>query len=139
MKKTPEQIHYNMQRIKNRDSEIEILLRQELCRRKLRYRKNVAGIVGKPDIVFLKAKVAVFCDSEFWHGFNWEERQNDFSSNVTFWKNKIEQNMKRDQLVNSLLKTSGWKVLRFWGQEIRDNTSKCGDIIERAVRDNGKI
>ena len=74
-KKTKEQISFNMKRVKNKDSDIELLLRKELWRRGLRYRKNVTGIIGKPDIVFKSRKVAVFCDSEFWHGYDGENRR----------------------------------------------------------------
>lgn len=74
-KKTPEQISYNMSRVKNKDSAIEVALRKELWSRGLRYRKNVKTVFGKPDIVFVGKKVAVFCDSEFWHGYNWEVKQ----------------------------------------------------------------
>lgn len=65
MKKTKEQISFNMKRVKNKDSEIEITLRKELWARGLRYRKNVNRIFGKPDIAFIGKKIAVFCDSEF--------------------------------------------------------------------------
>lgn len=64
---TPEQRRKNMQAIKNKDSEIECLLRKELWKRGLRYRKNVNKVFGKPDIVFMGKRVAIFCDSEFWH------------------------------------------------------------------------
>ena len=64
-----------MQQVKNKDSKIEVLLRKELWSRGIRYRKNVNRIYGKPDIVFIGKKIAVFCDSEFWHGYNWEERK----------------------------------------------------------------
>lgn len=74
-KHTPEQRRRNMQAVKNKDSQIELLLRQELWKRGLRYRKNVNRIYGKPDIVFIGKKIAVFCDSEFWHGYNWGERK----------------------------------------------------------------
>ena len=77
MQKTKEQISYNMQQVKNKDSKIEVLLRNELWSRGIRYRKNVNRIYGKPDIVFIGKKIAVFCDSEFWHGYNWEERKKD--------------------------------------------------------------
>ena len=99
-KLTPEQRHKNMKAIKNKDSDIEIILRKELWSRGLRYRKNVTGIIGKPDIVFIGKKIAVFCDSEFWHGHNWEERKKDFKSNKDFWIPKIERNMERDKEVN---------------------------------------
>ena len=91
---TPEQRRRNMQAIKNKDSKIEIMLRKELWARGLRYRKNAKNVFGKPDIVFIGKKVAVFCDSEFWHGYNWEERKLDFKSNQEFWIPKIERNLR---------------------------------------------
>lgn len=132
-KHTPEQRRKNMQAVKNKDSQIELLLRQELWSRGLRYRKNVNKIYGKPDIVFIGKKVAVFCDSEFWHGYNWEERKKDFKSHQEFWIPKIERNMERDIEVTKKLESEGWTVLRFWGNEIKKNTSQCADIIEKAV------
>ena len=132
-KHTPEQKRKNMQAVKNKDSQIELLLRQELWSRGLRYRKNVNRIYGKPDIVFIGKKVAVFCDSEFWHGYNWEERKKDFKSHQEFWIPKIERNMERDAEVTAKLESEGWTVLRFWGNEIKKNTAQCADIIEKAV------
>ena len=133
MQKTKEQISYNMQQVKNKDSKIEVLLRKELWSRGIRYRKNVNRIYGKPDIVFIGKKVAVFCDSEFWHGYNWEERKKDFKSHQEFWIPKIERNMERDAEVTAKLESEGWTVLRFWGNEIKKNTALCADIIEKAV------
>jgi len=132
-KHTPEQRRRNMQAVKNKDSQIELLLRQELWSRGLRYRKNVNRIYGKPDIVFIGKKVAVFCDSEFWHGYNWNERKKDFKSHQEFWIPKIERNMERDAEVTARLESEGWTVIRFWGNEIKKNTAQCADIIEKAV------
>ena len=73
--KTKEQISYNMSQVKNKDSQIELMLRKELWARGLRYQKNVSGITGKSDIVFKGKKVVVFCDSEFFHGYDWENRK----------------------------------------------------------------
>ena len=134
MGKTPEQIHYNMSRIRNKDTGIELALRKELWSRGMRYRKNVKTIEGKPDIAFIGRKVAVFCDSEFWHGYNWDERKNDLKKNREFWIGKIERNMQRDAEVNRILKEQGWIVLRFWGNQIMKNLSECADIIENMVR-----
>lgn len=131
MKKTKEQISYNMSRIKSKDTKIEILLRNELWRRGLRYRKNVTSIVGKPDIAFIGKKIAVFCDSEFWHGYNWENKKKELKSHREFWVAKIERNMQRDIEVTKILEDSGWIVLRFWGNEIKKNLFKCVDEIER--------
>ena len=132
-KHTPEQRRKNMQAVKSKDSQIELLLRKELWARGLRYRKNVNRIYGKPDIVFIGKKIAVFCDSEFWHGYNWEERKKDFKSHQEFWIPKIERNMERDAEVTAKLESEGWTVLRFWGNEIKKNTAQCADIIEKAV------
>lgn len=134
MQKTKEQISYNMKQVKNKDSKIEILLRKELWGRGLRYRKNTSKVFGHPDIAFLGKKIAVFCDSEFWHGYNWEERKNDFKSHQEFWIPKIERNMERDVEVTERLKSEGWTVIRFWGNEIKKDTAKCADTIEKAVK-----
>ena len=134
MKKTKEQISFNMKQVKNKDSKIEIALRKELWSRGLRYQKNVTSIFGKPDLVFKGKKVAVFCDSEFWHGYDWEERKKDFKSHQEFWIPKIERNMERDKEVTAELQKQGWTVLRFWGKEIKKNTGNCADIVEKALR-----
>ena len=131
---TPEQRHKNMKAIKNKNSNIEMKLRKELWSRGLHYRKNSASVFGHPDIVFVGKKVAVFCDSEFWHGFDWENRKKDIKSNREFWIKKIERNMARDSEVNDYLQSRGWKVLRFWGKEILSNCSGCADIVEDALR-----
>ena len=69
---TPEQRRKNMQAVKNKDSKIELMLRKELWARGLRYRKNDKTVFGHPDLTFKGKKIAVFVDSEFWHGFDWE-------------------------------------------------------------------
>lgn len=134
MSKTPEQISYNMRQVKNKDSAIELALRKELWTRGLRYRKNVKTVYGKPDIAFIGKKIAVFCDSEFWHGYDWEERKKDFKSHQEFWIPKIERNMERDREVTAKLESEGWTVLRFWGKQIKRDVVACADEIERTWR-----
>lgn len=131
VKKTPEQISRNMRKIKNKDSDIEIILRKELWSRGLHYRKNVKSVFGTPDIAFIGKKIAIFCDSEFWHGYAWEISKDDFKSRREFWIPKIEKNIQRDQEVNEKLRTEGWAVFRFWGREIKKDASGCADIIQR--------
>lgn len=135
MKKTKEQISFNMKRVKNKDSEIEITLRKELWARGLRYRKNVNRIFGKPDIAFIGKKIAVFCDSEFWHGYDWDHKSHEIKSRREFWIPKIERNMQRDIEVTQALEKEGWLVLRFWGKEIKANCQACADKIEKAFRE----
>lgn len=136
---TPEQRHKNMQAVKNKDSEIELLLRAELRKRGIRYRKNVRKIYGNPDIAFIGLKIAVFCDSEFWHGYDWENRKKDFKSNQEFWLKKIERNMQRDVEVNEKLAEEGWIVLRFWGKEIKKNTCECAEKIQKAIEERKNV
>ena len=123
-----------MQHIKSKDTKIEVALRKALWKKGLRYRKNYSKLPGKPDIAFVKYKVAVFCDSEFWHGYDWEHRKEDIKSRRDFWIPKIERNMQRDIEVTDVLKSDGWTVLRFWGKEIKKDVCKCADIIETAVK-----
>lgn len=132
---TPEQRRKNMRAVKNKDSQIELLLRKELWSRGLRYRKNCKGIIGKPDIAFIGKKVAVFCDSEFWHGYDWENKKHEIKSRQEFWIPKIERNMQRDEEVTAALEQQGWTVLRFWGNEIKKNTKDCADIVQNAWED----
>lgn len=117
---TKDQRRKNMQAVKNKDSKIEVLLRKALWQKGYRYRKNYKLLEGKPDIVLIKHKIAIFCDSEFWHGYDWNNKKEEIKSNKDFWIKKIESNIKRDIKVNESLKSQGWKVIRFWGQEIID-------------------
>lgn len=120
---TKEQRRRNMQAIKSTGTKIEILLAKALWANGHRYRKNCKTILGKLDIVFRKNKLVVFCDSEFWHGKNWDK--NSIKSNKDFWIKKIEDNIKRDKFATKELKKQGWTVLRFWGKEIEKNIGKC--------------
>lgn len=138
-KLTPEQRAKNMRAVKNKDSEIELLLRRCLWEKGLRYRKNVKSVYGHPDIAFIGKKVAVFCDSEFWHGFDWENKQNEIKSRRDFWIPKIERNIQRDKEVNQKLQSEGWTVLRFWGEEIKKNTEECVIAIENTLCENYDI
>lgn len=131
---TPEQRRKNMQAIKSKDSKIELALRKELWSRGLRYQKNVKSVFGNPDIVFKGKKVAVFCDGEFWHGFDWENRKNQIKSRREYWIPKIERNIQRDKEVTETLENAGWTVLRFWEKEIKEDILLCADIVEEALK-----
>jgi DNA mismatch endonuclease Vsr len=122
---TKEQRRKNMQAVKSSGSLIEKKLSIALWNLGYRYRKNDRNVFGKPDLTFKKYKIAVFADSEFWHGKNWKNRKNDFKTNKKFWIKKIEGNINRDKIVNKKLKNEGWKVIRFWGEEIKKDLQKC--------------
>ena len=134
-KHTPEQRHKNMQAVKNKDSEIELLFRRELWSRGIRYRKNCNKVFGHPDIAFIGKKVAVFCDSEFWHGYNWETKKEEIKSHQDFWIPKIERNIQRDIEVNQKLQSEGWLVIRFWGKEIKKDVSACADLVVKRLEE----
>ena len=130
-KLTPEQRKKNMQAVKNKGSEIEKILQEALLSKGYSFNVNDTTVFGKPDIVFPKEKIAIFCDSEYWHGWNWEVKKNEIKSNQEFWIKKIEKNMERDREVNEFLESKGWIVLRFWGIEIKKNTEECVKKIEK--------
>ena len=128
-KKYPMTRSENMSRIKCKDTSIENRLRKALWAKGVRYRKTCKDVFGKPDICFKGKKVAVFCDSEYWHGKYLSEGRYVPKTNTEFWVNKIKKNMERDQQVNEKLAEKGWKVLRFWGEEINKELGKCVEKI----------
>ena len=130
---TPEQRKKNMQAIRSKDTTIELALRKALWQKGIRYRKNYKGLIGKPDIVITKYRIVIFCDSDFWHGYDWDNRKSRIKSNQEYWIPKIERNMKRDKEVTAVLVEQGWIVLRFWEHSIRKNLESCLDDIEDAV------
>jgi DNA (cytosine-5)-methyltransferase 1 len=135
VRKTKDQISFNMSHVHSRDTALENTLCAELdCRGFQTYMRNDRTVTGKPDIVFYARKVVVFCDGEFWHGFDWENTKSKIKSNRDFWITKIEKNIERDKKINDILQSQGWKVIRFWGRSIKTNVSMCVDEIERQLR-----
>ena len=130
---TPEQRRKNMQAIRSKDTSIELRLRKALWERGIRYRKNYKKLIGKPDIAITKYRIAVFCDSDYWHGYDWENRNQHIKSNREYWIPKIERNMARDQEVNEALERDGWTVLRFWEWQIKKQLDNCVNEILAAV------
>ena len=138
-KLTPEQRKKCMKSIRSNDSKIEIRLRKALWHKGYRYRKNYKELPGKPDIAITKYKIAVFCDSEFFHGKDWDKSlhaQIMRGNNAKYWEKKILRNMERDATVEHELKGLGWKVLRFWGKEIDNNLDGCLRVLEEAIFDS---
>lgn len=135
---TPEQRSRNMKRIRSKDTSIELKLRKALWHAGIRYRKNYSGVPGHPDIAITKHKIAVFCDSSFFHGKDYETRKQP-ETNAEFWKKKIERNIERDREVNKLLEEMGWTVIRFWDTDINKKIDECVDVVKEAVsKESGK-
>lgn len=101
----------------------------------LRFRKNVRTLPGKPDIVFSGAKVAIFCDGDFWHGRNWQSLHEKLmhGTNPEYWIAKIQRNMERDLRTNELLEQQGWLVIRVWENDIKRNVDEIATRIKKAV------
>ena len=122
-----------MQAVKAKNSKIEYLLEKSLFALGHRYIKNDSIVFGKPDLTFRKIKLAIFVDSEFWHGKDWQVRKHDIKSNQDFWHSKVERNIQRDIEVNRFLKQDGWKVLRFWGKQVEKKVDICILKIEKTI------
>ena len=121
-----------------KDTRPELKLRKALWREGLRYRVNYKKLPGKPDIVFTKWKVAVFCDGDFWHGHNWAIRgqkslQEELSSYSQYWRDKILRNIERDEENNKALIALGWTVVRIWESDIKNDLDGCVKTIKELL------
>jgi len=131
-KTTPERSAI-MSHIRSRNTKIELRLRKALWSKGYRYRIHVKTLLGSPDVVFTRLRLAVFCDSDFWHGRNWEQKRLRIKSNRPYWIAKIENNMKRDRAVTARLRASGWSVLRLSESDIEKHTDACILLIEKRL------
>lgn len=129
--------HERMSRIRGKDTSIEVALRKALWKKGYRFRKNFKELPGSPDIVLTKHKIAVFCDSEFFHGKDWEELRTrlEKGKNPGYWVRRIERNMERDQEKDRMLRYEGWTVIHFWGRDILKDTEGCVKVIEETMFD----
>ncbi len=132
---TKEQRRKNMQNIRSADTSIELALRKALWHHGYRYRKNYKALPGKPDIVLTKQKICIFCDSEFFHGRDWEVRRPKMlkGANPDYWIPKIERNIERDNETDRKLLFMGWTVIRFWGKDILKNPEECVRVVEEVI------
>lgn len=139
--RTPEVTHKIMSAIPSKNTRPEIALRKALWHKNFRYRVNYKKLPGKPDIVFTRQKVAIFCDGDYWHGHNWAIRglpslEEELATYSEFWRAKILRNIKRDEENNKALRSMGWTVLRIWESDIKKDLSGCVRVIEEAIFEN---
>lgn len=139
MARDPETISYTMSRIKGRDTGIELKLRRALHEKGIHYRVCVKDVFGHPDIVIEDCRITIFCDSEFWHGYHFEENKAKLHSNLDYWIPKIERNIARDKEVNEALKAEGYLVLRYWGFEINKELDRVLEEILDVIKRRKKI
>jgi DNA mismatch endonuclease, patch repair protein len=125
-----------LSKIKASNTKGEKLLRSVLWKLGLRFRKNVRNLPGKPDIVFPKHKIAIFCDGDFWHGRNWrkDKRRLQAGPNAPYWVAKIQANINRDKRYNKELKRLGWNVIRFWESDIREDVTKIALSVAKTLK-----
>jgi len=123
---TRQQRSYCMSRVKNKNTNLEILVRSALHRKGFRFRKNVKYLPGKPDIVFERKKIAIFIDGDFWHGYRFPRWCNRLSP---FWQNKIMETRRRDKSNFAKLRYMGYKVLRLWQHSIKTDLDGVVDEI----------
>jgi DNA mismatch endonuclease (patch repair protein) len=114
---TKEQRAYNMSKIRGKNTGPEIKLRKLLWSAGIRGYRIHYDLLGKPDLVFIKRKLAIFMDGCFWHKcpICFQEP----ATRKEFWMKKIQSNIDRDKKVNAILKNEGWKVIRIWEHEMK--------------------
>ena len=122
-----------MSRIRSEGSKLEVSLEKILDSISKEYTKHPKTF-GKPDFAYLDQKMAIFADSDFWHGFDWNNKRLEIKTNKEFWLKKIERNMERDSEVTAALLQDGWLVVRLWGHDILKKPEECRSIIEGALR-----
>ncbi len=130
---TPPQRSKIMRAIRSTNTKVEVRLAKAIWHLGYRYRKNNRTVFGTPDLTFKKVKIAIFVDSEFFHGKDWETQKDRVKTNTEFWQKKIERNMQRDIEVNTYLESQNWKVLRFWSAEIEKNLEDCVTKIQSEI------
>lgn len=119
-----------MSRIRGFDTTIELVVRRALTSAGIRYRKHVMKLPGRPDLVFRRARVVVFIDGDFWHGYRypaWRDRL------APFWQAKIERNRRRDKKNFAVLRREGWHVVRIWEHEVKADVEACVERIRAAL------
>ena len=121
----------NMRNIRSKGTKPERIISTKLKNRGIYFTRHVKKVYGKPDITFLRKKVAVFIDSDFWHRH--PENFQMPKTNKDYWENKIQRNIERDKEVNHVLKNEGWTVIRIWESEIKNNPDKCIELILKAI------
>ena len=114
---TPE-ISKRMSKVKTKRNKVEKMLAKALWHNGYRYRLNYKELPGSPDIAINKYSIAIFVDGEFWHGKDFEERKSKLINNKDYWIEKIEENMKRDNENDRLLRQMGWIPLHFWSKDV---------------------
>lgn len=126
-----------MQAIRSKDTKPEVSLRKALWHRGYRYRKNYKKLPGSPDIYISKYKLCIFIDSEFFHGKEYESLVERLKKGkrADYWVGKINKNTRRDAENEAELHGRGYRVLRFWGNDVIKNLDSCVKTVEETIFD----
>ncbi|NIP61701.1 MAG: DUF559 domain-containing protein [Nitrosopumilaceae archaeon] len=117
-----------MSRIRSTNTSVDLAMRDILSNLECDY-EMYPKIFGNPDFAIRSKNVVIFCDGDFWHGYNFKPEK----PMKKYWRDKISRNIKRDARVSRALRHSGWSVLRFWEHDIKKNPEKCRKRIERKI------
>ena len=146
MSRSAGEISAIMKKVRHQNTVPEVMFRKALWARGLRYRVCPPDLVGKPDVVLLSARIAIFVDGDFWHGIQWRRRnllrlEDQFKDTPSkaYWLKKIRRNMQRDCERTATLLSEGWTVIRFWESEIRRNLERCVSMTIETVNGGGPL
>ena len=128
-----------MSAIRGKNTGIEKALRKALTEKGVRYRLYSSKVFGHPDLCLPRLKIAIFCDSEFWHGYHFEENEAKIKTNRDYWIPKIKANIARDKIVNATLTGEGYTVLRYWGHEIETNLDAVVSSILETIKKKEEV
>ena len=132
-KLTPEKRSWNMSRIKGKDTKIEVEVRKYLFSKGYRFRKNDKRYPGKPDIVLPKYHVAIFVHGCFWHRHEGCKDATTPKTRMEFWLEKVDKNVKNDQIKQEKLRELGWKVIVIWECELKRSFQETMDKVEKEL------
>ena len=128
-----------MSAIRGKNTGIEKALRKALTEKGVRYRLYSSKVFGHPDLCLPRLKIAIFCDSEFWHGYHFEENEAKIKTNRDYWIPKIKANIAREKIVNATLTGEGYTVLRYWGYEIEKNLDSVVSSILETIKKKEEV
>ena len=118
---TPEKRSWVMSRIRGSNTKIDLIMKQLLADTGYKF-EMYPKMHGNPDFSHKRKKIAIFCDGDFWHGYRYGQKKRLAKK---FWRDKIENNMRRDRRYSRNLRLDGWSVLRLWEHDIEKNPEKC--------------
>jgi len=118
---TPEKRSWVMSRIRGTNTKIDLKMKKILSQQHYRF-QMYPKMFGNPDFIIKRKRIAIFCDGDFWHGYRYDSKKKPAKK---FWRNKIEENMRRDKRISRKLRRDGWSVLRFWEHDIEKRPDIC--------------